>query len=442
MPTETSAREAPGSTWARSYDYTARELARPRSVEDVRDLVRREPRLRALGSRHSFTDLADTPGVLVSLDGLGTSPSLAGDVVRVPGGMRYGELAAWLQEHGRALPNLASLPHISVAGAVATGTHGSGVGNGSLATSVTALEIVDGRGDLVRLEVGSPDFAGAVVGIGALGIVTHLELLTSPTYQVAQTVHEGLTYADLREHLTEILGAAYSVSIFTRWADEPETTGARSSGELARPLVPSEGVTARSADGSAARVWVKSRSTTPELPGTVLATGPRHVVPGLDPAPCTEQLGVPGPWHERLPHFRLDFQPSVGAELQSEYLVPLDRAQEAVDAVRSLADRVRPLLQVSEIRAVAADELWLSPAYGTDTLALHFTWKADPVGVRDLLPDLEERLPAGTRPHWGKLFATADPGASFPHWDDFKELVRRFDPDRRFWNAWLDRVLG
>jgi alditol oxidase len=415
MPTETPAREAPGSTWARSYDYTARELVRPRSVDDVRDLVLREPRLRALGSRHSFTDLADTPGVLVSLD-LENSPSLAGDVVRVPGGMRYGELAAWLQEHGRALPNLASLPHISVAGAVATGTHGSGVGNGSLATSVTALEIVDGRGELVRLQAGSPDFAGAVVGIGALGIVTHLELLTSPTYQVAQTVHEGLTYADLREHLTEILGAAYSASIFTRWADEP--------------------------DGSAARVWVKSRSTTPELPGTVLATGPRHVVPGLDPAPCTEQLGVLGPWHERLPHFRLDFQPSVGAELQSEYLVPLDRAQEAVDAVRSLADRVRPLLQVSEIRAVAADELWLSPAYGTDTLALHFTWNADPVGVRALLPDLEQRLPAGTRPHWGKLFATKDPGAEFPRWDDFRDLVRRFDPDRRFWNAWLDRVLG
>ena len=416
MRTETSLREAPGSTWARSYDYTARELVRPRSVDDVRDLVLREPRLRALGSRHSFTDLADTSGVLVSLEGLSGPPTLSGDVVRVPGGMRYGELAAWLHERGRALPNLASLPHISVAGAVATGTHGSGVGNGSLATSVTALEIVDGRGELVRLEAGSPDFDGAVVGIGALGIVTHLELLTSPTYQIAQTVHVGLTYADLREHLTDILGAAYSVSIFTRWGDEP--------------------------DGSAARVWVKSRSATPEIPGTVPATEPRHVIPGLDPAPCTEQLGVPGPWHGRLPHFRLEFQPSVGAELQSEYLVPLDRAQEAVDAVRSLADRVQPLLQVGEIRAVAADELWLSPAYGTGILALHFTWNADPAGVGELLPELERRLPAGTRPHWGKLFATADPGAGFPRWDDFKDLVRRFDPDRRFWNAWLARVLG
>ncbi|MGH3349024.1 MAG: FAD-binding protein [Nocardioides sp.] len=416
MPSETPALEPCGSTWARSHDYTARELVRPRSVEDVRDLVLREPKVRALGSRHSFTDLADTPGVLVSLDGLGGSPSLADDIVRVPGGMRYGELAEWLQSHGRALPNLASLPHISIAGAVATGTHGSGLRNGSLATSVTALELVDGRGDLVRLEAGSADFEGAVVGLGALGIVTHLELRTEPTFQVTQTVHEGLSYADLQEHLVEILSAAYSVSIFTRWTDE--------------------------SDGSVARVWQKSRTTPAEIPGTVPATLAHHVVPDLDPAPCTDQLGVAGLWHERLPHFRPDFEPSVGDELQSEYLVPLDRAHEAVSAVRSLADRVRPLLMVCEIRTVAADRLWLSPAYGTDTVGLHFTWKPDATGVRELLPDLEERLPAGTRPHWGKLFATTDPGASFPHWDDFKELVGRFDPDRRFWNAWLARVMG
>lgn len=416
MHPETSAPEPCGSTWARSYDYTARELVRPRSVDDVRDLVLREPRLRALGSRHSFTDLADSPGVLVSLDGLREEPSLSGDVVRVPGGMRYGELAAWLQARGQALANLASLPHISIAGAVATGTHGSGLRNGSLATSVTALEIVDGQGSLVRLEAGSPDFDGAVVGLGALGIVTHLELRTEPTFQVTQTVHEELSYADLHEHLIEILGAAYSVSIFTRWIDEPS--------------------------GSVARVWQKSRTAPAEIPGTVPATLPRHVVPGLDPAPCTEQLGVAGPWHERLPHFRLDFEPSVGAELQSEYLVPIDRAQEAVAAVRSLAGHVAPLLLVCELRTVAADNLWLSPAYGTDVVGLHFTWKPDPVGVRGLLPELERRLPHGTRPHWGKLFAYPEPGASFPRWDDFKRLTARFDPDRRFWNEWLARVLG
>ena len=416
MHPDISAPEPCGSTWARSYDYTARKLVRPRSVDDVRDLVLREPRLRALGSRHSFTDLADTPGVLVALDGQGGSPSLTGDVVRVPGGMRYGELAGWLQSHGRALPNLASLPHISIAGAVATGTHGSGLRNGSLATSVTALELVDGRGDLVRLEAGSPDFNGAVVGLGALGIVTHLELLTEPTFQVTQTVHEGLSYADLQAHLIGILGAAYSVSIFTRWTDEP--------------------------DGSVARVWQKSRTTPAEIPGSVPATLALHVIPDLDPAPCTDQLGVAGPWHERLPHFRPDFEPSVGDELQSEYLVPIDRAHEAVSAVRSLADRVQPLLLVSEIRAIAADDLWLSPAYGTDTVALHFTWKSDAAGVRDLLPDLEQRLPAGTRPHWGKVFAATDPGATYPRWEDFRGLVGRFDPDRRFWNAWLARVLG
>ncbi|WP_141779525.1 D-arabinono-1,4-lactone oxidase [Nocardioides albertanoniae] len=416
MPHETAAHQPSGSTWARSYAYTARELVRPRSVEDVRDLVLREPRLRALGSRHSFTDLADTPGVLVSLDEMGEEPTLAGDIVRVPGGMRYGAIASWLHERGRALANLASLPHISIAGAVATGTHGSGLRNGSLATSVTALELVDGHGSLVRLEAGAADFAGAVVGLGALGIVTHLELRTEPTFQVTQTVHEGLSYPDLHEHLVEILSAAYSVSIFTRWTDEP--------------------------DGSVAKVWQKSRTTPAEIPGTEPATRAHHVIPGLDPAPCTDQLGVAGPWHERLPHFRPDFEPSVGSELQSEYLVPIEQAQEAVSAVRSMGDRVAPLLLVCEIRAIAADDLWLSPAYGTDTVGLHFTWKPDLTGVRAILTDLERRLPSGTRPHWGKVFTSTDLGSRYPRWDDFKDLVARFDPDRGFWNGWLTRVLG
>lgn len=410
--------EACGSTWARSYDYTARELVRPRSVEDVRDLVLREPRLRALGSRHSFTDLADTPGVLVSLDGLAASPSLSGDVVRVPGGMRYGELAAWLQERGRALPNLASLPHISVAGAVATGTHGSGVGNGSLATSVTAVELVDGRGELVRLERSDPDFAGAVVSLGALGIVTALELQTETTFEVTQSVHEGLRWPDLHEHVVEILESAYSVSIFTRWVDEP--------------------------DGSVARVWAKAREAATDLPGTTPATQKLHVIPGLDPAPCTEQLGAPGPWHERLPHFRLDFTPSSGEELQSEYLLPKRFAREALWAVRSIAAEIRPLLMVSEIRAVAGDDLWLSPAYDADSIALHFTWHADLDGVRNMLPKLEKALgPFDALPHWGKLFRVSpEQLATQLPIDNFRDLVRRFDPDRRFWNAWLERVLG
>ncbi|MEX0429506.1 FAD-binding protein, partial [Nocardioides sp. DS6] len=276
--------EPAGATWAGSHTFGACGLVRPASVGELQELVASQPRVRALGSRHSFTDLADTAGLLVSVDGLDGDPgqpALDGSVVRVPAGMRYGDLAVWLQARGRALANLASLPHISVAGAIATGTHGSGVGNGSLAAAVTALELVDGRGELVRLTAGpggSPDFAGAVVGLGALGIVTHLELQTEPSYDVVQVVHEGLTWPTLAERVEEILAVAYSVSVFTRWVDEP--------------------------DGTVGRAWVKSRSGSPAVPGATPADGPRHVIPGLDPSLTTQQLGRPGPWHERLPHFR------------------------------------------------------------------------------------------------------------------------------------------
>lgn len=405
-----------GTTWAGSHAFAARGLVRPASVAEVQELVVREPRLRALGSRHSFTDLADTDGLLVSTEALG-GPELDGSVVRLPAGMRYGDLAVWLHARGRALPNLASLPHISVAGAVATGTHGAGLRNGSLATSVTALELVDGRGELVRLDASSPDFAGAVVGLGALGIVAHVELETVPAYDVVQVVHEGLTWPALLERVEEVLGLAYSVSVFTRWTEDTVS------------------------------VWTKALASegTPELSGARPAAGQRHMIDGLDPTLTTPQLGVPGPWHERIPHFRLGFQPSAGDELQSEYLVPLVHAREALEAVRGLGPALAPVLLVAEVRGIAGDGLWVSGAYGTDTVGLHFTWRRDHAGVLPLLPLLEERLlPLGARPHWGKVFAAgpADLAPLYPRWDDFRSLVGRYDPAGRFRNAWLDRTLG
>jgi len=400
-----------GSTWAGSHEYAATDVVHPSSVEEVAALVTAQPRVRALGTRHSFTDLADTPGVLIALDRLGDEPSLVGSRVRVPAGMRYGDLAVWLQERGRGLANLASLPHISVAGAVATGTHGSGVGNGSLATAVAALELVDGRGATVRLERGDADFDGAVVGLGALGIVTHLELDTEPTFEVSQTVHEGLAWPALLDGLDEVLSAAYSVSVFTRW------TGSE-----------------------VGQVWVKSRSGDPAVAGARPAPEQRHMIPGMSVDLTTPQLGVPGPWHERLPHFRLGFLPSSGEELQTEYLLPRARGAEALAALRPLAEDIAAVLHVTELRTIAADRLWLSGAYEQDSLAIHFTWHRTPSAVADLLPRLEERLlPLGARPHWGKVFSAqaADLAPLYPRWDDFRALADRYDPDRRFRNDWL-----
>ncbi|QNO38843.1 FAD-binding protein [Protaetiibacter sp. SSC-01] len=414
--------------WAGNLEFAAERLSTPRTVDEVRALVREAHpgSLRPLGTRHSFSPVADTPGTLVSSGGFADPADVviaeARTSVRVPAGIRYGELARVLEAQGLALANLASLPHISVAGAVATGTHGSGVGNGSLATSVRALELVDGTGELVALGRGDVGFDGAVVSLGALGVVVAFELDVEPSFAVAQTVYRDLPLALVLEHFDEVTSLGYSVSLFSSWSD-PETVD---------------------------QLWLKRRvDRDPEPPSGVLGSRPSpvemHPIAGVDPVNCTPQLGVAGPWLDRLPHFRLEFTPSAGDELQTEYLLPRTHAVEAVRAVRGLAPAIRPVLQVSELREIAADELWLSGAFGTDAVALHFTWLPDQPAVDALLPRLEDRLlPLGARPHWGKRFhADVDVlEGLYPRLADFRELARTHDPRGVFVNDFLRAKLG
>lgn len=411
-------RASVGRNWAGTVRYTARELLTPGSLDEVAEIIAREPRVRVLGSRHSFNGLADSDGVLVSLARLAAEPvTFSAGTVRVPAGIRYGDLVPALAREGVALGNLASLPHIAVAGAIATGTHGSGDAIGSLATQVSALTVLTPAGR-VRLSRGEPDFAGAVVSLGALGVVTHVELDTQPAHEMTQTVFEGVTWDAALADLDALTASGDSVSLFCSWADPSRVD----------------------------QVWVKSRAErgAPDLArfGGRPADGPRHPVPGMDPAPCTTQGGVPGPWYDRLPHFRLDHEPSVGDEIQSEYLVPRERAAEAVEALQGLAERFSSLLFVGELRTIAADDLWLSPAYGTPTVGLHFTWRPAAEAVHQVLPAIEAALPAEARPHWGKVSAMAPDAVRerFARWHDFAALSSRFDPERRFVNPHLARL--
>jgi alditol oxidase len=407
------------TNWAGNVTFRARQVRGPSSVDELRAVVAGADRVRALGTGHSFNRIADTDGDLVSVAGLPPTMTIDADArtVTVAGGVRYGELAGHLHEAGFALHNLGSLPHISVAGACATGTHGSGVANGNLATAVAAVTMVTADGDLVRLRRGDDGFAGAVVALGALGVVIELTLDIEPTFEVRQYVYDGLPHASALDNLAEVLGAGYSVSLFTDWT---------------APV--------------AYQVWVKRRADESAAPatwlGATLADGPRHPVPGMPTANCTEQLGRPGPWHLRLPHFRMEFTPSSGEELQSEFFVPLHRAVEALAAVEAIRDRIAPVLQISEIRTIAADELWLSPAYGRDSLGVHFTWVADTAAVMPVVDAVEERLaPLQARPHWGKLFGRYPVGL-YPHRDEFAALVRRYDPRGVFGNEMLDAYLA
>jgi xylitol oxidase len=411
-----------GTNWAANLTYRAAELHRPASLEQVQELVAGASRLRVLGSRHSFNDIADADELLV-LDGLAGEVAVdaAAGTVTVPAAMRYGELAGRLRAEGLALANLASLPHISVGGAVATATHGSGDANGNLATAVAGLELVAGTGELLTAARGDPGFDGLVVGLGALGAVTRLTLDVEPGYQVRQRAFEGLPWAALFDHFDEVTSAGYSVSLFTSWEEE-----------------------------TVDQVWVKSRVTGApeevrgELFGAVPATQDRHPILGLDPVNCTRQLGVPGPWADRLPHFRMGFTPSSGEELQSEYHLPRAQAVAALQTLRRLAGVIRPVLQVSELRTVAADRLWMSPQYGRDTLSVHFTWHKDWPAVRAVLAEVEAALaPFGARPHWGKLFlaGAADLAPRYERLGDFTALAGRLDPRGVFVNDWLRRHL-
>jgi xylitol oxidase len=408
--------------WAGNLDYASAEVRRPTSVEELAGIVAGASRVKALGSRHSFNRVGDTDGVHVLLDALPQRIELAPDraTARVSGGVSYGELCRTLEQSGVAIHNLASLPHISVAGAVQTGTHGSGVDNQSLAGAVQSIDLVRPSGDHVSLSRADGDeFLASVVGLGALGIVTGLELAVQPSFRMRQRVLENLPWNRALGGFRELASSAYSVSLFTDYAGD-----------------------------SISQVWLKALDSEPPLDdlfGATAAVSPRHPLPDMSAENCTLQLDEPGQWSDRLPHFRHEFTPSKGEELQSEFILPLEHAPAAIEAVRGLADMLAPLLFVSEIRTGAADEFWLSPFYRQQSVALHFTWRPLQPEVEAVLPELEDALrPFGARPHWGKLFSPAgyDWESLYPRFAAFRSLASAHDPEGKFRNGLLDSILG
>jgi xylitol oxidase len=395
------------TNWGGNYTYRAEVVHRPSSLDELSEIVVRAERVRVLGTQHSFNDIADAPE-LITLDGLPSETTVDGATVTVPAALTYSQLADRLRGEGLALRNLASLPHISVGGAIATATHGSGNRNGNLATQVAALELMTSRGELTTLSRGEPDFDGAVVGLGSLGAVTRVTLDVEPAYEMRQRVFEHLSWDMLFEQFDAITAAADSVSVFTLWS------------------------------GDVDQIWLKSRAgIADELFDATAATVNRHPIPGADPVNATQQLAQPGLWSERLPHFRSGFMPSAGDEIQSEYLIDRRHGPAAIEAILRIGDRIRPLLYISEIRTIAADDLWLSPEYGRDTVGIHFTWKRDQDAVERALIEVERALePFAPRPHWGKLFLSAPRYERLP---DFVALLGRFDPRGAFRNDWLER---
>ncbi len=414
-------RSGPRENWAGNLTYSTDKLFTPATLEEVQQVVKSNAKLRALGTRHSFNRIADSTWAQISLKQLdGIEIDEKAKTVTVGAGVTYGKLAPVITDRGYALHNLASLPHISVAGAISTGTHGSGIDNGNLATAVEGLHLVTADGGTLALsrEKDGEQFLGAVVGLGGLGVTTSVTLKLLPNFQVAQSVYERLPFEALKSHFGEIFAAGYSVSVFTDWQRHEGT-----------------------------QVWIKRKLAAgdknewaQEFFGAKLATEKLHPLAGHAAESCTEQQGIPGPWYERLPHFKMNFTPSSGRELQTEYFVPLERGYEAIAAVEKLRDHITPHLFITELRTIAADDLWMSMAYKRPSLAIHFTWKPEWPEVSQVLPLIEGALePFGPRPHWAKLFSVppARLQGQYARLKEFEGLLRKHDPEGKFRNEFL-----
>lgn len=416
----------PRTNWSGNYHYSTSKVLQPASVAETQDAVRSISGVRALGTRHSFNGIADSQVAQISTLKLkDVTLHAETNSVRVGAGIRYGDLAILLDAKGFALHNMASLPHISVGGACATATHGSGMKNGNLATAVTEVEFVAGDGGVHTLsrEKDGDRFAGSVVALGCLGVVTHLTLAVQSRYDMTQVVYRDLPFSELEHHLADIMGAGYSVSLFTDWQN-----------------------------GRASELWIKRRvdqGGAAQPPATfynaTLAQQKLHPIVDHPAEACTDQLNIVGRWYERLPHFKMNFTPSSGQELQSEFFVPFDRGYEAIRAVETLRDSITPHLYITELRAIAADDLWMSMAYRRPSLAIHFTWKLETDAVMNLLPKIEAKLaPFGARPHWAKIFTmnTSQIEPLFPRIKDFRALAHEFDAKGKFRNRYIGDHVG
>lgn len=412
--------------WAGNFQYSTSNWHEPETVEEVQQLVSRLTKLRVIGTRHSFNSIADSNDNIVSLQKLNKVLHInhENESVTVEAGIKYGDLCHILQQHGYALHNLASLPHISVAGACATATHGSGNHNQNLAAAVRAMEVVTADGSIATFskEKSEEELHGAIVGLGGIGVVTKLTLDIQPTHQMRQDVYEKLPLAQLAQDFDAIYSSAYSVSLFTDWKDETFN-----------------------------QVWLKSKLTEnrtfslgEDFYGAKAAKENLHPVPGVGAENCTAQLGVPGDWLDRMPHFRMDFTPSKGQELQSEYIMAREHAYEALCALSEIREQIAPHLFISEVRTIAQDELWLSPSYKQDSVAFHFTWQDKWEEVQQVLPLIEAQLePFHAKPHWGKLFTTspAKIQSLYGKMPDFQELLMKYDPEGKFRNTFLNKYI-
>jgi alditol oxidase len=402
--------------WGGNLSYGTDQILEPTTIDELSQIIK-SGKVRPIGTKHSFSPVVIGDGKLVSTMGLVFEPFVDEKEakVTVAANTRFGDLAIYLESRGWALKNMGSLPHISIAGACATGTHGSGDGNQILSASLSSYSFLDGRGEMQTFSRGDELFEAGRLGLGAYGLWVQLTLDVVPSYRMRQDVYHDILWEAFYENPANLTSAGYSVSLFTKWG---------------KPTIDQTWVKTRISDGPPAN----------PLHGVYAETeSKRELAPGVGDN-LTAQGGQEGAWCDRLPHFRLDATPSAGDEIQTEYFVQRDQVASAVKQLNQLAELINPILIITEIRTIASDQAWLSPMLRGDSVALHFTWRNDPAAVNDAVQQIEAKLgDYGIIPHWGKVnaFDKSRLAAVHSRISDAREVFDELDPMRKFSSEYL-----
>jgi FAD/FMN-containing dehydrogenase len=419
--------------YGKNVSFRPRVVARPRTVDELIEVVRGARRLRAVGAAHSWSPAIVTDDTLVSLDRLRRAPALDRErrQVTAAGGLRLRELNAWLDRQGLALANLGSIDSQSLAGVIATGTHGSGRGFPCLSAQVARLELIDGRGERVTLTRGEPDFDGAVVGLGALGVVHAVTFDVVPAFRL-HDVTGLMPFAEAIERLEDHAGAHDHFKLW--WVPPGDEVIAFRFRRTDEP-----------ADDRRLRRWFKDRVLSVGAYRSLLVVGAlsgRRWIPAINRF-LTREVGRP--LERRVASHVGYLTPVPPVHRETEWAFDVAGARELLRGYRELLPTAGHTYNfIQEIRFSRADELWLSPAYRRDSIWLGL-YNIDARNWAAQLGKFEAFARAhGGRPHWGKE-ATFDRGhlrGQYARLDDFAALARRFDPDGKLRNPWLDEILG
>ncbi|MFI6595198.1 D-arabinono-1,4-lactone oxidase [Nonomuraea sp. NPDC050536] len=422
------------TNWAGNQSATPAETRVPTSAEDValavQDAARSGRRVRMVGTGHSFTGVALTDGILLRPSGLNGIRSVADDRVTVLAGTPLWRLNEELDRHGLALANMGDITQQTVAGAIQTGTHGTGRDSGGLADQVTALELVLADGSLVTAEPGEELFDAARVGLGALGVLTAVTLRVEPAF-LLHNRRRAMTLSGILDSLDEMTGANEHLDFF--WLPHTDACLVKTNNRHPGPAGPP----------SAFKHWLDNVLLENTLFGAACAVG--ACFPGAIPRINAISAAALGDSESVDTSYKIFTARRDVRFLEMEYNIPREHLGQALRETRDLIERMDWKITFPvEVRVTPPSDAWLSTAYGRPSayIACHIYRPTPNPAYFEGVEEIMVRL--GGRPHWGKLHTrdAAYLAKVYPHFSDFVALRDQLDPDRIFANDYLDTVLG